>query len=108
MPVTGPAIPAATIGAALADLRARLGARATDADAVREHHARGESYHAPAPPDIVVFPHSTDEVAFVASVSARYRLPIVPFGAGTSLEGHVNATHGGISIDLTQMSKVLR
>jgi D-lactate dehydrogenase (cytochrome) len=97
-----------SIGAALADLKALLGPRASDAESVREHHSRGESYHAPAPPDIVCFPLSTDEVAAVLRVSARHHLPVVPFGAGTSLEGHVHAVRGGISIDLRDMKRVLR
>src|SRR6185436_4535058 len=65
-------------------------------------------YHAPAPPDIVCFPESTDEVAAIVRISAKHGVPIVPFGAGTSLEGHVQALHGGITIDLRQMNKVLR
>ena len=89
-------------------LRALLGARASDADAVREHHSHGESYHAPAAPDIVCFPASTAEVSEIARISQRFQLPIVPFGAGTSLEGHVHALRGGISIDLREMNRVLR
>ncbi len=90
------------------ELKALLGARANDTAAVREHHSHGESYHTPAAPDIVCFPHTTDEVAAILKISARRRIPVVPFGAGTSLEGHVNAIHGGISIDLREMNKVLR
>jgi D-lactate dehydrogenase (cytochrome) len=96
------------VGAALADLRTRLGTRVSDADAVREHHSHGESWHAPAAPDIVCFPETTAEVAAIMSVSQRYQLPVVPFGAGTSLEGHVHALSGGISIDLRQMNRVLQ
>jgi D-lactate dehydrogenase (cytochrome) len=93
---------------AIADLKQLLGARANDSTAVREHHSRGESYHTPAPPDVVCLPRTTDEVAAVVRISARHRLPVVPFGAGTSLEGHVNAIHGGITIDLREMNKVVR
>jgi D-lactate dehydrogenase (cytochrome) len=96
------------VGAALADLRTRLGTRVSDADAVREHHSHGESWHAPAAPDIVCFPETAAEVAAIMSVSQRYQLPVVPFGAGTSLEGHVHALSGGISIDLRQMNRVLQ
>ena len=81
---------------AIAELKQRLGARANDTASVREHHSRGESYHTPAPPDVVCLPHTTDEVADIVLISARYGLPVVPFGAGTSLEGHVNAIHGGV------------
>jgi D-lactate dehydrogenase (cytochrome) len=75
---------------------------------VREHHSHGESYHTPAAPDIVCFPESNDEVAGIVRISARHGVPIIPFGAGTSLEGHVHAVRGGITIDLRQMNKVLR
>ena len=98
----------APIAQAIVELKARLGARATDAAAVREHHSHGESYHAPALPDVVCFPASTDEVSAIAAISARYGVPIVPFGAGTSLEGHVNAIHGGITIDLREMKQIVR
>jgi len=93
---------------AILALKQALGARAADAASVREHHGQGESYHTPAAPDIVCFPRTTDEVASIVAVSARYRVPVVPFGAGTSLEGHVNAIHGGISIDLREMNRVVR
>jgi D-lactate dehydrogenase (cytochrome) len=96
------------VSAAIHELRDLLGARCSDADAVREHHSHGESYHAPAAPDVVCFPATTDEVSAIARISARFRVPIVPFGAGTSLEGHVHALWGGITIDLREMNRVLR
>ena len=99
---------ARAVDAASDELKRLLGARANDTPAVREHHSRGESYHTPAAPDIVCFPRSTDEVAGILKISARLGIPIVPFGAGTSLEGHVQALRGGITIDLRQMNKVLR
>jgi D-lactate dehydrogenase (cytochrome) len=98
----------AAVADAVSELKALLGPRATDAAAVREHHSHGESYHAPAPPDVVCFPTSLDEVVEIVRLSARYGLPIVPFGAGTSLEGHVQALRGGITIDLREMNRVLR
>jgi D-lactate dehydrogenase (cytochrome) len=94
--------------AALGELRAFLGDRVTAADAVREHHSHGESSHAPGLPDLVCFPRTTEEVSAIVKVSARHRLPIVPFGAGTSLEGNVHAMLGGISIDMRQLNRVLR
>src|SRR4029079_1325744 len=90
------------------DLRTLLGDRLSTSDSVREHHSHGESWHAPGLPDVVVFPTSTDEVAAIVRVCAEGRTPIVPFGMGSSLEGHVNAIHGGVSIDMTRMNKVLR
>src|SRR5437867_8469356 len=99
---------ARAIEAASDALKRLLGSRANDSAAVREHHSHGESYHVHAAPDIVCFPHTTDEVAEILRISAAQRVPVIPFGAGTSLEGHVNAIHGGITIDLREMNTVLR
>jgi D-lactate dehydrogenase (cytochrome) len=96
------------VDAAIAGLKQLLGGRANDAEAVREHHSHGESYHTPAAPDIVCFPHTTGEVAAILKISAAFQVPVVPFGAGTSLEGHVNAIRGGISIDLREMNTIVR
>ena len=96
------------IDAAVAELKALLGPRATDAMAVREHHSHGESYHPPAAPDVVCFPSTAEEVVQIVRISARFHLPIVPFGAGTSLEGHVQALRGGITIDLRDLNRVRR
>jgi D-lactate dehydrogenase (cytochrome) len=93
---------------ALGDLRAFLGDRATAGEAAREHHSHGESSHTPGLPDLVCFPQNTEEVSRIVHVSARYGLPVVPFGAGTSLEGGVNALRSGISIDMRGMNRVLR
>ena len=93
---------------ALADLRAFLNDRVTAALTVREHHSHGESSHPSALPDLVCFPQSTDEVSRIVAVSARHKLPIVPFGAGTSLEGQVQALNGGISLDMRRMNRILR
>jgi D-lactate dehydrogenase (cytochrome) len=84
------------------------GANLSVAAAVREHHARGESHHAAGLPDAVVFPETNDDVQAIVSACAAQQCAIVPFGAGSSLEGHVNAVHGGISIDMTRMNKILR
>jgi D-lactate dehydrogenase (cytochrome) len=97
-----------TIDAAVADLKALLGPRATDAMTVREHHSHGESYHPPAAPDVVCFPCTAEEVVEIVRISARFHLPVVPFGAGTSLEGHVQALRGGITIDLRDLNRVVR
>ncbi|MFM8533084.1 MAG: FAD-binding oxidoreductase [Acidimicrobiia bacterium] len=92
----------------IAALRALLGDRVSTSDSVREHHSHGESWHAPGLPDCVVFPTSTEEVAQIVRRCAEHRTPIVPFGMGSSLEGHVNAIHGGVSIDMTRMTRGLR
>jgi D-lactate dehydrogenase (cytochrome) len=96
-----------SIDQAVDALKQLLGTRANDSATVREHHSHGESYHTPAAPDIVCFPHTTDEVAAIVKISAAHRVPVVAFGAGTSLEGHVNAIHGGISIDLREMNRIV-
>jgi len=105
---TGTALGARAIQAASDALKRLLGSRANDSAAVRDHHSHGESYHVHAAPDIVCFPHTTDEVAEIVRISAAHQVPVIPFGAGTSLEGHVNAIHGGITIDLREMNRVLR
>ena len=96
------------IDAALSELQILLGDRVTAALVVREHHSHGEDTHPPALPDLVCFPQTTEEVSRIALVSARHSLPIVPFGAGTSLEGHVQALRGGICLDMRQMNRILR
>src|SRR3954467_10672065 len=107
-PVFRSAVPARSLDRALAELQALLGSRVTTSPIQREHHSRGESYHRPALPDLVCFPQATREVSEILQISARHRVPVIPFGAGTSVEGQVNALHGGITIDLRQMNQVLR
>jgi len=99
---------ASIIESAMAELRSLLASRVTTASVQREHHSRGESYLPPALPDIVCFPRATEEVSEVLKISARHNLPVVPFGAGTSIEGQVNAIHGGISLDLREMNRIVR
>jgi D-lactate dehydrogenase (cytochrome) len=91
----------------LAELKALLGDRVTTAAAVREHHGKDESYFPYAPPDAVVFASSTEEVSDIVNICRRHRVPMIPFGVGTSLEGHILAVQGGVSIDLSQMNQVL-
>jgi D-lactate dehydrogenase (cytochrome) len=93
---------------AIAELRSLLGDRLSTAAAVRESHGRDESYHPMKAPDAVAFPDSTAEVAAIVKVCARHGAPMIPFGAGTSLEGHVAALHGGVSIDTGRMNRILR
>ncbi len=84
-----------------------LGERVSTAAAVREHHGSGEDYFPIAPPDAVCFPESTEEVAAIVRLCGRAGVPIIPFGTGTSLEGHVQALRGGVTIDLTRMNRIL-
>jgi D-lactate dehydrogenase (cytochrome) len=74
---------------------------------VRDRHGRGESWHPSVAPDAVVFPHTTEEVAAIVRLCATNNTPVIPFGAGTSLEGQVQATRGGVCIDLSQMDKIV-
>src|SRR6266568_4473719 len=92
----------------LAALRQRLGDRLSTSAAVCEQHGKDESYHTPHAPDAVAFARSTEEVAAIVSLCAEHKTPVIAFGTGTSLEGHVAALKGGICIDLSQMNRVLR
>ncbi|MGH6861436.1 MAG: FAD-binding oxidoreductase [Phyllobacterium sp.] len=92
----------------LDQLRNRFADRFSVSEVLREQHGRGESHHATAIPDAVVFVKSTQEVSEIVSLCAENSVPIIAFGAGTSLEGHLAAVKGGVSIDLSRMSDVLR
>jgi D-lactate dehydrogenase (cytochrome) len=93
--------------AALTELRALLGERLSTAADERLRHGVDASYHRPHPPDAVAYPASTEEVSALARICAGHGVPMVPFGAGTSLEGHVAALRGGVAIDLTRMNRVV-
>jgi D-lactate dehydrogenase (cytochrome) len=104
-PVLAPRpLPAAMIEA----LRARFGERCSTAQAVREQHGRDESPFDVPPPEVVVWCESTEEVAEVVALAARHEVPVIPYGAGSSLEGHLLAVQGGVSIDLSRMNRLLR
>lgn len=94
--------------AALAALKQRFGDQLTDNPAIRDAHGRDESYHATQAPDAVLFAGTTDDVAAAIRICAAHKLPVVPYGTGTSLEGHVAALGGGLSIDLARMNRILR
>lgn len=85
-----------------------FGDRLTTAQAVREQHGRGESHHRTQSPDAVVFPTSTEEVAAIVRLCAEHGVPVIPFGAGTSLEGNVSAMRGGVTVDLSRMTRIVR
>ncbi len=96
------------IGDAVAVLGRRFGDRLTTNADVRERHGTDESYHRPKAPDAVVFPESADEVVEIVNVCREHRTPMIPYGVGTSLEGHVAALRGGVCIDMGRMDSVLR
>ncbi|WP_047198396.1 FAD-binding oxidoreductase [Caldimonas brevitalea] len=112
-----PAVPAAEVaadlqprpipGAMLEALAARFGPRCTTSRAVREAHGRDESPFDVAPPDAVLYAESSEDVADAVRLAQQYRVPVIPYGVGSSLEGHLLAVQGGLSIDLSRMNQVL-
>ena len=88
-------------------LCAAYGARAVTSRAVRDQHGHGEGYADSALPDVVVFPHTNEEVAGIVRLCHAARVPVIAFGVGTSLEGHVAALYGGVCVDLSQMNRML-
>ena len=88
-------------------LAARFGDRCSTALAVREQHGRDESPFDVPPPEVVVFCESTADVTEVLRLADRYAVPVIPFGAGSSIEGQLLAVQGGVSIDLSRMNRVL-
>ena len=88
-------------------LKTRFAERCSTALVVREQHGRDESSFAAPPPAAVVFAESTQDVADAVTLASQYHVPVIPFGVGTSLEGHLLAVQGGISIDVSRMNRVL-
>ncbi|CAN7369727.1 MULTISPECIES: FAD-binding oxidoreductase [Ensifer] len=97
----------AGIAAAKADLSARFGDRFQTGEAIRAQHAHTTTYIPAQLPDGVLFAESAGDVREIVQIAARHKVPLIPFGTGSSLEGHINAPHGGISVDLSRMNKVL-
>ena len=97
-------VPAAMLQA----LRTRFGERCSTAAAVREQHGRDESVYAATPPEVVVYCESTAEAAAAVKLAHEHAVPVIPFGIGSSLEGHVLAVQGGVTLDVSRMDKVLR
>ena len=95
------------IAAAIAALAAAFGNRVVTSQAVREQHGNTLTWVLNQPPDAVVFPQNTDDVQTIVRICAGHGVPVIPFGVGTSLEGHVNAPLGGVSIDFRDMNKML-
>src|SRR5438067_6756993 len=97
----------AAVKAVVAALAAKFGNRLVTSQAVREQHANTTTWIANEPPDAVVFPQASGEVQDVVRICAERHVPVIPVGTGTSLEGHVNAPYGGVSIDFRDMNRVL-
>ena len=95
------------IEATVRALAAKFGNRLVTSQAVREQHGNTITWIENQPPDAVVYPQSTEEVQDIVRICAEQRVPVIAFGTGTSLEGHVNAPYGGVSIDVRDMNQVL-
>jgi D-lactate dehydrogenase (cytochrome) len=95
------------IATAVAVLQQRFGERFSRSEALRRQHANTTTWLANQPPDAVVFAETTEEVADAVRICAEYRVPVIAFGTGTSLEGHVNAPVGGVSVDVSRMNRIV-
>lgn len=99
--------PAAAMAAAIAELQALFGNRAVTSQAVRRQHANTLTRVENQPPDVVVYPQTTEDCVAVVKLASRHGVPVIPFGTGTSFEGHVNAPFGGISVDTSMMKAII-
>lgn len=88
-------------------LKQRFGDRLSTSKDIRERHGQDESYHPGMPPDAVIYPHSTEEVQEIVQLCAEHKFPVIPYGVGTSLEGHVAALRGGVTLDMSEMNAIV-
>src|SRR4051794_19827874 len=93
-----------TVDAAIGALAARFGNRLVTSQAVREQHGNILTWIENQPPDAVVFPQSAEDVQDAVRICVQHRIPVIPYGTGTSLEGHINAPQGGVTLDLRDMN----
>jgi D-lactate dehydrogenase (cytochrome) len=98
----------ATLADALGELKAALGAKVTENDTIREHHSKDESFHLASMPDAVVFAESLADITTTLKICNAHRIPVTPFGAGTSLEANSTPIHGGVSLDVSRMDAIVR
>jgi D-lactate dehydrogenase (cytochrome) len=108
LPATVGSVALAAHEAAIASLQQLLGDRLSTAASIREGHGKDASYHACVLPDAVAFAQSTEEVSEIVKICAQHKVPLIPFGSGTGVEGNVVALRGGVSLDLSQMSRILQ
>lgn len=97
----------AATDAAIRELTVAFGNRLVTSQAVREQHGNTLTWIPNQPPDAVVFPQSAEDVQQIVRICARHRVPVIPYGTGTSLEGHINAPFGGVSVDFRDMNRIL-
>ncbi|MFP7570149.1 FAD-binding oxidoreductase [Marivita sp. S2033] len=97
----------ANIDATLTALRALLGDRLSTGPSVLDQHSHDEAHTAPARPDAVAFPDTAEEVSQILKICSDHKCPVIPYGIGSSLEGHIVPVHGGITVDTSRMNKVL-
>ena len=107
MAVAAPQARAPNVDVTITELKKLFGDRVSTAHAVREQHGKDISFHEAHLPDAVVFAESAEECQQVVQICARHKTPIIAFGTGTSLEGHISAPNGGVSLDVSRMNKVL-
>jgi D-lactate dehydrogenase (cytochrome) len=108
MPImTATTSPGADFSTALGILRQRFGDRMQTGEAVRRQHGHTLTWLTNQPPDAVIWPNTTEEVQDIVGIASAHRMPVIPFGAGTSLEGHLNAPRGGVSLDFANMNRIL-
>jgi D-lactate dehydrogenase (cytochrome) len=108
MPVTVESVASAARDAAIASLHQLLGDRLSTAASVREQHGKDASYHPCVPPDAVAFAQSTAEVSDIVKICAQHKVPLIPFGSGTGVEGSVVALRGGVCLDISRMNRILQ
>ena len=108
LPVTAECVDAAARDTAITSLQRLLGDRLSTAELVREQHGKDASYHACIPPDAVAFAQSTDEVSEIVKICSQHKVPLIPFGSGTGLEGNVVALRRGVCLDISGMNRILQ
>ena len=106
--VTVESVAPAPKDAVITSLHQLLGERLSTATLVREKHGRDASWHPCVPPDAVAFAQSTEEASEIVKICARHKVPLIPFGGGTGLEGHVVALRGGVCLDISRMNRILQ
>jgi len=108
LPATVGSVTPAARESAIESLKQLLGDRLSTAASLREQHGKDASYHPCVPPDAVAFAQSTEEVSEIVKVCGRHKVPIIPFGTGTGMEGNVVALRGGVCIDISRMNRILQ